>query len=1164
MIDRSAAAALLDFSTRIGAGHRADEQLDGAVALHNLLCRNHVAYLADEVGMGKTYVALGALALFRHYDPRFRVLILSPRENIQRKWMKEMGNFVANNVRFADMRVKALDGRPARPLVACANLVQLLAETITDPERDFFARMTSFSLPTGAQPGLDSPGAGRLRDALRQYLPWLSPEIFDLRDKKGFKDNVARAICCALPVFDLVIVDEAHNLKHGFSETVAARNRVLGLVFGHPGGAGDSRLFPHYRPRARRVLFLSATPVEDDYSHLWNQLNVFNLGQRFSELRDGRIEEAQKKEIARRFLIRRVTSIRVAGSEHTKNLYRREWRSGGVVCHDQPIRLTDDRQRLVVALVQKKVSELLGSERFNNSFQIGMLASFESFLATAKVNRAHDDQDEGVFDQNAQTEDELEREGIDVRDVNRLANDYRRRFNGQELPHPKMDAVVTSLSQAWETGTKTLIFVRRVASVKELKRKLDASYDDWLRSRLQQELPLLSKRLTRIFDHYTKEKIEALARAASVTEGEDTQIDNGGVDTFFAWFFRGDGPAKIVSGANLQKRFGQRSGAYATFFEDNYVAVVLGCSPVDVPGRLAEVLGVGAEHMQMELSRRSRRFLTPVKKNARADHIEAVQGAAIEWLRDTPGPHHNLALIIWQERFEPRLQRVHADLAPGIGDGLCMRTFFTELRERPGLLERLWPHSEFDAAVDNPDTVRRAFRERDLRGQMLIAAARLGHAFIDLYVLSMRRLGSFRQGTREHAEDSESSALELERIHEYLDLLDNQRRLPITERGWRAFDELADIADNFDLLLDVNEPDARHATRSECTRSFAQLFGRQQPVGGMSGQINRTMVRQFRMPGYPLVLVTTELLQEGEDLHTFCSSIQHYGISWTPSAMEQRIGRIDRVRSQTDRRLAALTEPLAGVHKLQIFFPHLQDTVEVLQVRRVLARMDTFLRMVHEGFGAVPIRDDRKINIAREAITGIRPLPADEHPLRTAFPVRVEDLVGEVTRLAVDAKHAKGIEDRFQGLARLALSGLKVEWETGTSRGRLFGTVRLAKRQQPFTLLLRSFGEHIVVRCISPVGLVSPSRNQNTLQRSLEDRSVRIGATATGKVESYDFTVEDDVLLAVDTASDAGRVTMLLTRVTQEADRLELTHLNRDERMERFRRDLEQEAHHES
>ena len=77
-----------------------------------------------------------------------------------------------------------------------------------------------------------------------------------------------------------------------------------------------------------------------------------------------------------------MTAIRTGDGELTKNQYRREWRGGGVAQHDDPITITDERQRLIVALVQKKVSELLGSERFNASFQIGMLASFESFLET--------------------------------------------------------------------------------------------------------------------------------------------------------------------------------------------------------------------------------------------------------------------------------------------------------------------------------------------------------------------------------------------------------------------------------------------------------------------------------------------------------------------------------------------------------------------------------------------------------------------------------------------------------------------------------------------------------------------------------------------------------------------------------------------------------------
>ena len=129
MIHVDAAARFLDFGARIG-DVRGREQLEGAVALHHMLATQNVAYLADEVGMGKTYVALGAVALFRHFDPSFRVLVIAPQENIQSKWVKELENFVANNVRFADLRVKGLDGRPAR--VELAAIGRRLEEPLWD------------------------------------------------------------------------------------------------------------------------------------------------------------------------------------------------------------------------------------------------------------------------------------------------------------------------------------------------------------------------------------------------------------------------------------------------------------------------------------------------------------------------------------------------------------------------------------------------------------------------------------------------------------------------------------------------------------------------------------------------------------------------------------------------------------------------------------------------------------------------------------------------------------------------------------------------------------------------------------------------------------------------------------------------------------------------
>ena len=1141
MIDLVAADKLLDFSSRIGKGQRAQEQLTGAVALHNLLEENGVAYLADEVGMGKTYAALGVIALYRHYHPSFRVIVIAPRENIQMKWIKEFRNFVANNVRFHDLRVKGVDGRPARKLVACDRLLDLVRETSLDPDRDFFLRLTSFSLPLAGKEDVDPSDVRRLRDELRRYVPWLSDEIFDLRRRKQeFKDNISRAINCALPVFDLVILDEGHNLKHGLSDYVAARNRVLAFVFGHPEGKGGE-LFPSYGPRAKRVLFLSATPVEETYKHLWNQLHVFGQGGPYEELKNELASEDKKKAIVRRFLIRRVTSIKVNGEELTKNQYRREWRHGGVISHDDPIKIEDDRRRLIVALVQKKVAEIMGREDFKPYFQIGMLASFESFLETAKLAKAEDDA--GNFDDPEQTEEPKEREGIDVADINSISHDYRNRFKS-EMPHPKMDEVVGSLGSSWETGKKTLIFVRRVASVIELKRKLDERYNEWLFRRLRQELPTgVQPRLEEMIKDYIEERNSYYRRGSSYKDGDfprrdpDEGGDDGAPDTFFAWYFRGEGPRGIVSGANVQKRFIQKGTVYSTFFEDNHVASILGIEPGGVTAELARYLGIGEKKLNDELRERSGHFIGSAKRITRGERYEAAQAAAIEWLNQAQGPCKERAQLVWQQLFDQSRPTRPVREAPEIGDILETSTFFTELRKRPRLRERLWPEPKAETGKDIEN-----FREQVLRAQLLAAAARLGHSFIDLYMMTIRRLGSLELGSQE--DEEERGTTQLDGVQEYISILENQMETSPPERQWSAFDELESISKNFDLILDLNIPEVKtqahsESSLSESSRKFGGLLRRQQPTAGMFGQVNRTSVRQFRMPGYPLVLITTDLLQEGEDLHSFCSSVHHYGISWTPSSMEQRIGRIDRVRSQTDRRLSALTRPVEDSEKLQVYYPHLRETVELLQVRRVIRRMNEFLRLMHEGL-IFSTPEGKRIEVDREILESNDELQPEPLKLRSAFDIKEEYLHGETTELAVEHAGAEAIETRFKTLKDRMKSVINAVWEDSLIPNRLYGTAVLGERKHPFRLELGFIESRPLVRCLSPIGRIEGLEDLETVQQYVRNNPLRIGAVVTDDSElKADLTLEADVILGESEADDPKRVGEMVRRVTHEADRIE-------------------------
>lgn len=61
---------------------------------------------------------------------------------------------------------------------------------------------------------------------------------------------------------------------------------------------------------------------------------------------------------------------------------------------------------------------------------------------------------------------------------------------------------------------------------------------------------------------------------------------------------------------------------------------------------------------------------------------------------------------------------------------------------------------------------------------------------------------------------------------------------------------------------------------------------------------NRLML-VYNSPLFPEILVSSSVMGEGVDLHRFCRHIIHHDLCWNPSTLEQRTGRLDRVRCKT-------------------------------------------------------------------------------------------------------------------------------------------------------------------------------------------------------------------------------------------------------------------------
>src|SRR5690242_17288008 len=98
-------------------GH-ARQTATAAAILDRFESGKKVQFLADEVGMGKTYVAL-AVAISRllttpatsDKKPRARVLVLTPNSELERKWVREIEEFRGKLMDADDAARIAIVGR---------------------------------------------------------------------------------------------------------------------------------------------------------------------------------------------------------------------------------------------------------------------------------------------------------------------------------------------------------------------------------------------------------------------------------------------------------------------------------------------------------------------------------------------------------------------------------------------------------------------------------------------------------------------------------------------------------------------------------------------------------------------------------------------------------------------------------------------------------------------------------------------------------------------------------------------------------------------------------------------------------------------------------------------------------------------------------------------
>jgi len=884
----------------------ADLQLEGIAALYDILCEQRFAYLADEVGMGKTYQALGLAALLWTEKPEARILFVSPRQNLQVKWHDDYLRFFASNYRRRqglgdDRAASVLFGKPVHRPVLFDNL-RSLAPTIGMPERLApFVRHTSFTRPVYLT-SQDLADMDALWERTRQQLRGWG--LFGATRPRGLSAGEASeqlnlAFADALnaklsgeagaePYFDLVIVDEAQCLRNPTNQT----NRVL---------------FASLHGQVGKWLFMSATPAHGGPGDL---PTIFNHYPCCGEVLDPSLAEdlPALQAALQPFLVRRQRRYRTRPAPTTvgKDQYRDHDRDGWGVRDNEMSALGT----LAMGLVQKGLVDVLQGK--SNRYRIGFLSSFESLQSSlgrtlpppTSDSDAQEEQATGDWHRD-QADGVTESEAPDTNFVRNLATDFEQLFE-MPLPHPKVDSVVERVaplafgSDTDDGGHKFLIFTRRVSTVDALRDRLNLRYRQAIEARMRRCWGV---------------DLDWSGKSLGVEEAEDTD-DPEGFDTE-----PGESPLReAMSRRGWLFRYRQTfraSGRNALFFEDGWLRRLCRAGNVD-PAMAAAAL---PDELWAESWTHASRSAGARRQQSRASRLRYL---AVQGIRRKPEAFglDEARAAPWRVAYEAALhdhldQAVPDEESHRAPELFTLRTLWDAWDDRfpegPMALPVARPSM---AAADDADTLCHELCRRQVARTLLGQSFRLTDTLLDLYFADERAghdPSAFAEGCLDWLTSDDPGARQIQRdCTQWITHL----RLIVDgclEGAGRSWRELA---------------------REE---SWPQLYNPMAVIGVVGGSgAHRVATRQFRTPSLPRVVVCTDTLKEGVDLHLFCDRVLHYGVAWTSGDLEQRVGRVDRFFSQIERRLHSEGAPPDV--ELQVGYPHVVSSLERGQVERVIER----------------------------------------------------------------------------------------------------------------------------------------------------------------------------------------------------------------------------------
>lgn len=833
-----------DFSTK----PIEDMQAEGVAGIWNRLGRHDIAWLADEVGMGKTFQAMGTFALLWQLKSDARILVLAPNQSVAENWKNEFVCFLRDHYKHKDGVVKGEDDEPCHAPEVCPNLRAVVA-AFAGNKRFVISKISIFS---------------QLADNEADNGQTAKQKAVTARKNAELEQKRLRA-AIGEPL-DLLVIDEAHYLRNvnGGSQRVdAARG-----FFGPP----SDRI-------ADRVLLMSATPNHTTNQDISSVLGYF--------LESPPVNAGDALSV---YGIRRLRRLSGKNKYHYRHEKALECDFAG-----------DIEAEVFFALYQKKLAELEdeddGKPLFRNekrSFMYGYLEGFETTRPTA----SKEDNQERADYSNA----------LDSKVLMKLAKEFSEKFSFPR--HPKYDQTITSLLPSsdtfWSRGAndkeiaddKTLVFVRRIPSSKELASRVNDRYDGLFLRRIGSALGMpdlmfddRAAASTSFRDWLHQTVIgcfDASEQSVDDSEEQEARHEEFTPSRVMDYFIKKQEGREIrdTHGSNFRNRFNRSTDLFSLFFAPPLAGLdELGYSN---PGGLQDFRGW-----------------------ARMARLERY---AKEWTTDDD------ELYVLRRRSEGYRETERGRSSGKGGNAIETLALIFARHLHPG------DQAEWQRLLTGSPCAREAFFQNYLRKGLTLASG----AIVELYgwyISAMLEKPDANQLYQVFClkvslgfEGSLTQALMRQALHTYRDVREKVARL-------YSADKVLSYAWN---ELNAQNPSAF------CT--------------GLVKDRAR-LITAFNTPFFPNTLIATSVLQEGVNLHLNCRRVLHYGITWTPGDNEQRVGRVDRLYGTVHRNIdsAEGADFVPEAAQLEILYPYLKGSFDEDQVGQFIDRKFTAESVLDRG-----------------------------------------------------------------------------------------------------------------------------------------------------------------------------------------------------------------------